>query len=818
MKEVKAAMKAGPSESWAAALCAEAESIMNGAPGTENAAAEVLSLFKGRRFAGTRRERWIRLAQMTCSSWLGDHAGMKRFAQAAESAPGADLPELEGVPAEALCALYRTAAEIGGASRKGEERALGREAAHALWDKAGDAFFFVLTDARSFSRHGAAALCALRAVLPGLDDTAMPYALAAAASFCEEEMLRAIRFCCKALDEIRAGRPFAEGTLELLSSTLFGALYSSSQDEPAMRVPKRITPSHSEVQILSYFRQCLTEEGGDAALIALARTAPKGRITGTAADLLASSLAAESLEKADASLLREAAELVRGDDPDLGAGPLRRLVRARIAMQSGEPGKAARECDEALKLFSAHSLWGDLRAILLETGAFARIRREAGFTSADVLDYCRSAPVRVRTAPLRLIEAHSLLNCAAYPDLSGNVIEARAIAESLAARSPKDAGALSCLKRCLIMMHLEREALEVAKRIPRLLTGEQRKEARAECRALARTLAAEKSQAEPSDALRRRFLDAVERGIGPVVNVIRGWYPIEIWIVRPRKRPHAQYAVTFGVQLFAAPGESAAGIELAAALPGEKDLSGYRFAPHDFWPLTEMAKIAVQACREEGKHLEEGLTVHNADGSPLGPGAPFTGTMLCGFGEEAGVSRFLPAKLLALVPLYPEEVDFVALFGPERLRERLAGEEFLPISEHRRNVCLDRRFRPLIARNRLKAVCPEKGDMLAFVNLDILTEGKELRFMVRHRPEPECADWDSGWHFYTGEETEKSIEDKASFPLVDLNTIANYAPDIVPLLDAPYGSSYVRKDDGTAVPLQDVPPVSRRRRKDRLLS
>jgi hypothetical protein len=818
MRDVKASLTTKAADDRLIALCGQAESIMGDSPVSEKAAEAVMALFKGRRFAGTRFERLIRLMQMVCSSWLRDGAGMKRFAAAAERAPESDLPDLEGVPVKALCALYRTAADIIRVTPKpGEEPEMDEKAARALWNEADDAFFYIVSDVRNYNCHATAVLGAMRAALPALEDTAVPYALGAAANLCEDEMPRAIKYACMALDEIRSGKPFTEGIPDLIACTLFGALYATAEDEPKLRVPKKFTAAHSDEKILLYLRAKLSE--GDAAVIDFARKGPRWRITGTAADLLASCLAAESLEKADADLLRRAALIVAGDDRDLGASPFRRLVRARIYMQSGEPKKAVRECNAALKRLAKHCIWGDLRAILLETGAFARIRQKGGFKSSDVLDYCNEAPWRLRTKALRLIQAHSLLNCAVYPDLAGRIAEASDIALDNLNEDPKNAGALSCFKRCLLMMHRDKDALTVAEKIPPLLEGEDRAQAEAECRSIAEDLAKRKGQVKAFEPQRERFLKAVEREIGPVADVITGWYPIEIWIVLPKKAPGMQYAMTYGLQLFGEAGRKPHRRELIVPLPAEKDLSGYRFAPRDFWPITEMAKIAVQACRMPGRHVEEGLTVRNVDGTPLGPGAPFTGTMLCAFGEAGAISKKFPAELLELVPIYPEEGDFVALFGPEPLRERLAATSYRPVSEHRPNVCLDRRYRPLIERSRLKPVCPaEKSVLMAFVNLDILTEGRELRYMVRHRPQPGDRDWNSGWHFYTGEETDRVIEDKTSFPLVDLNTIANYAPDIVPLLDAPYGSSYVRRDDGVMVPLEEVPPEKRHRPGGRTLS
>ena len=50
---------------------------------------------------------------------------------------------------------------------------------------------------------------------------------------------------------------------------------------------------------------------------------------------------------------------------------------------------------------------------------------------------------------------------------------------------------------------------------------------------------------------------------------------------------------------------------------------------------------------------------------------------------------------------------------------------------------------------------------------------------------------DSGWRFFSGEETEYT-SDSANLGLYDVNTIANYDPDIIPVLGAEVGNAYER--------------------------
>jgi len=66
---------------------------------------------------------------------------------------------------------------------------------------------------------------------------------------------------------------------------------------------------------------------------------------------------------------------------------------------------------------------------------------------------------------------------------------------------------------------------------------------------------------------------------------------------------------------------------------------------------------------------------------------------------------------------------------------------------------------------------------------------------------------DSGWSFFAGTESDEYVNDPRNLEVYDVNTIANYDPEIIPLLDAPVGSAYERA--GGSGPFVEVrgPPV-----------
>ncbi len=59
--------------------------------------------------------------------------------------------------------------------------------------------------------------------------------------------------------------------------------------------------------------------------------------------------------------------------------------------------------------------------------------------------------------------------------------------------------------------------------------------------------------------------------------------------------------------------------------------------------------------------------------------------------------------------------------------------------------------------------------------------------------EPPDLPEDSGWRFFSGSESQADLADPAHTGIYDVNTIANYDPEIIPLLEAPIGSAFERR-------------------------
>ena len=87
---------------------------------------------------------------------------------------------------------------------------------------------------------------------------------------------------------------------------------------------------------------------------------------------------------------------------------------------------------------------------------------------------------------------------------------------------------------------------------------------------------------------------------------------------------------------------------------------------------------------------------------------------------------------------------------------------------------------------RKKAV-PDMGYALAPKRL--VEQRLRVRYMYREQPDhPQ----DSGWRFFSGDETDDYVNQPDNIGLYDVNTIAAIDPDIIPFLNIPYGCAFER--------------------------
>ncbi len=87
----------------------------------------------------------------------------------------------------------------------------------------------------------------------------------------------------------------------------------------------------------------------------------------------------------------------------------------------------------------------------------------------------------------------------------------------------------------------------------------------------------------------------------------------------------------------------------------------------------------------------------------------------------------------------------------------------------------------------IKELIPRMGGCLATDR--ILVDGEKVGFMYREDSTESVA---SGWIFMAGDEDQEYVDDTDHWAIYEVNTVCNYDPTIIPLLQSPEGSAFGR--------------------------
>ena len=101
----------------------------------------------------------------------------------------------------------------------------------------------------------------------------------------------------------------------------------------------------------------------------------------------------------------------------------------------------------------------------------------------------------------------------------------------------------------------------------------------------------------------------------------------------------------------------------------------------------------------------------------------------------------------------------------------------------------EKRFK--LRSDEIRPLAPGRGGCYATDHITV--DGHRVGYMYRERAD---GNFDSGWRFFSGLESDEYANDPENLAIYDVNTIANYDPEIIPLLDAPVGVAFAR-DLGT---------------------
>jgi hypothetical protein len=102
----------------------------------------------------------------------------------------------------------------------------------------------------------------------------------------------------------------------------------------------------------------------------------------------------------------------------------------------------------------------------------------------------------------------------------------------------------------------------------------------------------------------------------------------------------------------------------------------------------------------------------------------------------------------------------------------------------------------------IKQLVPRMGGCLASDRITV--DGAPVGYMYREQPD---SDTDSGWHFFAGDESQEYADQPDHFAIYDVNTICNYDPAIIPLLDAPLGAAFGRVAGTDTFELEPLEPA-----------
>jgi hypothetical protein len=83
-----------------------------------------------------------------------------------------------------------------------------------------------------------------------------------------------------------------------------------------------------------------------------------------------------------------------------------------------------------------------------------------------------------------------------------------------------------------------------------------------------------------------------------------------------------------------------------------------------------------------------------------------------------------------------------------------------------------------IPRDKMRRLVPPMGGCLATDR--IMVDGAKIGYMYRERTDREQ---DSGWRFFSGDESQEYLDDLSHTGVYEVNTVANYDPDIISCLE-----------------------------------
>lgn len=225
-----------------------------------------------------------------------------------------------------------------------------------------------------------------------------------------------------------------------------------------------------------------------------------------------------------------------------------------------------------------------------------------------------------------------------------------------------------------------------------------------------------------------------------------------------------------------------------------------------YWPIRWL-KILARLPINEDSWLGWGHTISNPDDAPFAPNTKLCSVILTqpGAFDEEAVCCVLPGgdevNFYQMIPLYFEETQFKLSHDSETLLSRFSAQLLEVVDPNRPNVCAELAQKlHAIPVEQIKHLYDGEGPQGCVATDRIVVDGAPVGYCCREKPEDSGKDWDSGWRFFAGDESEDYMSDPDHCAVYALNTICNYDPDIIPLLDSETGTAWQRGEDGIFYP------------------
>ncbi|MDD6489116.1 MAG: DUF2185 domain-containing protein [Clostridia bacterium] len=284
--------------------------------------------------------------------------------------------------------------------------------------------------------------------------------------------------------------------------------------------------------------------------------------------------------------------------------------------------------------------------------------------------------------------------------------------------------------------------------------------------------------------------------------------PIITAVIEPTKEKNYYTLVTVGIGAYRenVPQEMNAlrlnRVELVAYLPPDWNIDSNDI--NDSW-VNKYMQLLGNMTYYEDTWLGFGHTVSN--GKPFADNTDFNGVILDNLhnvdmnASECELPDGDIVNFYQFIPLYEEEMMYKIKNDWGYLLARLQkseGENYIGIIDiNRPNVCTDMKEKKwAIPRSSIENVLEWNGADGCFATDRIMVDNKKVGYMYREKPDNE---YDSGWRFLAGDESQEYMDNPENVGIYSLNTLCNYDIDINDYLEYPVGTAFYRDKNGKFV-------------------